>query len=65
MTAPDVAEAGLAVVKAVRPQLCALDVPHDARFLGGRRLYDAAWRRGLRPAALSESDVNPYPHPFP
>ena len=64
VTSPDVAELGLVVTKAVAPELCALDVAHGARFLGGRRLYGAAAALGLR-APLAASEVNPQPHPFP
>ena len=64
VTSPDVAELGLVVTKVVAPELCALDVAHGARFLGGRRLYEAVAELGLR-AALDEDEVNPYPHPFP
>jgi len=63
VTSPDVREAGLAVVRVVAPELCALDVEHDARMLGGRRLYDEPLRLGWQ--RLTESDVNPDPHPFP
>jgi ribosomal protein S12 methylthiotransferase accessory factor len=65
VTSPDVAELGLTVTKVVAPELCALDVAHDARFLGGRRLYEAAAAAGLRDTPLAEADVNPDPHPFP
>ena len=65
VTAPDVRELGLVVVKVVAPELCSLDVPHAARHLGGRRLYDEPVRLGLRPDALREDEVNPAPHPFP
>jgi ribosomal protein S12 methylthiotransferase accessory factor len=65
VTAPDVAAAGVRVVKTVVPELCPLDAAHDWRFLGGRRLYEAAWRLGLRERPLTEHDVNPFPHPFP
>jgi ribosomal protein S12 methylthiotransferase accessory factor len=65
ITSPDVAELGLTVVKALAPELCALDVAHGARYLGGRRLYEAAAGVGLRTGPLAESEVNPYPHPFP
>jgi ribosomal protein S12 methylthiotransferase accessory factor len=64
-TSPDVRELGLTVIKAIAPEFCALDVPHAARFLGGRRLFEAAARLGLRDAALAEDDVNSAPHPFP
>ena len=65
VTSPDVAALGLVVTKAVAPELCALDVAHGARFLGGRRLYEAAAALGLSAAPLAPSAVNPYPHPFP
>lgn len=65
LTAPDIRDAGLRVVKVVAPELCSLDVAHDARFLGGRRLYHAAFELGLRPAPLKPEELNPHPHPFP
>jgi ribosomal protein S12 methylthiotransferase accessory factor len=65
VTAPDVREAGLAVVRVVAPELCALDVEHGARLLGGRRLYDEPRRLGVRKQPLTEAEVNPDPHPFP
>jgi len=65
VTSPDVAELGLVVTKVVAPELCALDVVHGARFLGGRRLYEAAAALGLRDGPLAQADVNPFPHPFP
>lgn len=65
VTAPDIADAGLRVAKVVAPELCALDVAHDARFLGGRRLYRAAFELGLRATPLTPDELNPHPHPFP
>ncbi len=65
VTAPDVRAAGLAVVRVVVPELCPLDLFHRGRFLGGPRLYEAAWRLGLRAEPLDLRDVNPHPHPFP
>ena len=65
VTSPDVRELGLRVVKVVAPELCSLDVLHDARFLGGERLYRAASEAGLAEGLLSASDLNPNPHPFP
>jgi ribosomal protein S12 methylthiotransferase accessory factor len=57
VTSPDVRDAGLTVVA---PELCPLDVEHDARLLGSRRLYEEPVRLGFGPR-----DVNPDPHPFP
>ena len=65
VTSPDVAELGLVVTKVVAPELCALDVVHGARFLGGRRLYEAAAALGLRAGVVDGDDINPDPHPFP
>lgn len=65
VTSPDVRDAGLTVVRAIAPELCALDVEHDALLLGGRRLYDEPFRLGLRPRPLTEDEINPDPHPFP
>jgi ribosomal protein S12 methylthiotransferase accessory factor len=65
VTAPDVSSLGLTVTRVIAPELCRLDVPHDARFLGGRRLYETAALLGLRPEVLAEPEVNPDPHPFP
>ncbi len=63
VTSPDVRELGLTVTKVIAPELCSLDVPHEARFLGGHRLYEAAAELRLRSGRLSV--VNPEPHPFP
>ncbi len=65
VTSPDVAELGLTVTRVIAPELCALDVSHAARFLGGPRLYEAAAAIGLHDRPLREADVNPEPHPFP
>lgn len=64
VTSPDVRDAGLTVVRVIAPELCALDVEHDARMLGGRRLYEEPQRLGLA-GPLTEDEVNPDPHPFP
>ena len=64
VTAPDVREAGLHVVKAISPELQQLDFSHRFRYLGGRRLYEAAYESGLRDAPLSADELNPYPNPF-
>ena len=64
VTSPDVRSAGFHVVRVIAPELCQLDVQR-ARFLGGRRLYRAAYEAGLAPRPLSPADLNPDPHPFP
>ena len=67
VTSPDVASLGLIVTRVIAPELCRLDVSHDARFLGGRRLYEAAGgaRPSLRARAQPSDDLSPDPHPFP
>jgi ribosomal protein S12 methylthiotransferase accessory factor len=65
VTSPDVREAGLVVARVVAPRLIPLDVRHDARFLGGDRLYTAPVALGLRERRLTFDDLNPDPHPFP
>lgn len=65
VTAPDVREAGLCVMRVVCPQLCALDVVDRARFLGGPRLYRASFEAGLIDRPLELRDLNRDPHPFP
>jgi ribosomal protein S12 methylthiotransferase accessory factor len=65
VTSPDVRDLGLTVVKVLAPELCMLDVVHGARFLGGRRLYEAAFDLSLRAEPLTPEFVNPDPHPFP
>lgn len=65
VTSPDVRDLGLSVARVIAPELCALDVSHRARFLGGRRLTTAAHEAGLVSAPLAVADLNPLPHPFP
>jgi ribosomal protein S12 methylthiotransferase accessory factor len=65
VTSPDVRSGGLRVVRVVVPELCSLDVVEGARFLGGRRMYEAAFEAGLVPRRLEQADLNPDPHPFP
>jgi ribosomal protein S12 methylthiotransferase accessory factor len=65
VTSPDVCDSGLSVMRVVCPQLCSLDVVDRARFLGGSRLYRAAFELGLTPRPLGLGDLNPDPHPFP
>ena len=65
VTSPDVADAGLCVVKVIAPELCPLDVEHRARLLGSRRLYEVPARLGMRPRRLRFDELNADPHPFP
>ncbi len=65
VTSPDVRELGVSVVRVLAPELCALDVSHRARYLGGDRLRTAAHAAGLTEAPIAVADLNPWPHPFP
>lgn len=65
VTAPDVAAAGLHVVRVVCPELCPLDALHALRFLGVPRLLTGAWDAGLLQRPLTVEEVNSDPHPFP
>ena len=66
VTSPDVRSLGLCVARVVAPELCALDVSHRARFLGGTRLYTAAHEAGLVPAPLELCRPEPRSRiPFP
>jgi ribosomal protein S12 methylthiotransferase accessory factor len=65
LTAPDVAELGVRVVKTVAPELCMLDVPHGARFRGNPRLLAAPHALELAAHPLELDELNPDPHPFP
>ncbi len=65
VTSPDVRDAGFVVARVVAPRLTPLDVRHDARFLGGDRLYTAPADLGLAARRLTFGDLNPDPHPFP
>jgi len=65
VTTADLLEAGLRVTKVVVPELCPLDVRHDARFLGGSRLRTLPHALGLTAHPLRWGDVSSDPHPFP
>jgi len=65
VTSPDVQSAGFHVVRVIAPELCPLDAIERARFLGGTRLYEAAYEEGLVPRPLTVDRLNPDPHPFP
>jgi ribosomal protein S12 methylthiotransferase accessory factor len=65
VTTADVRDAGFHVVRVIAPELCQLDVVERARFLGGSRLYRAAYEAGLVPRPLTPADLNADPHPFP
>lgn len=64
LTTSDIDDAGFKVVRVVVPQLQPLDVDHNYRHLGGRRLYEVPLRLGLVERSLREDELNTAPHPF-
>jgi ribosomal protein S12 methylthiotransferase accessory factor len=64
VTTDDIRDAGFRVVRALVPGTTGLNANYRLRFLGGSRLYEAPVRMGLRRRPLSESELNPQPHPF-
>lgn len=64
LTTPDVAELGLAVVRAVVPGYHPLVCGHRHRALGGRRLWEVPQRLG-HPGISPQHGDNPLPHPYP
>jgi ribosomal protein S12 methylthiotransferase accessory factor len=66
ITSPDIAEVGLSVVRVIVPGLVPLHGNHLRPFLGVRRLFEAPSRLGWDPPRMSsETELNPWPHPFP
>lgn len=65
VTARDITQVGLHVVRVIVPGLQPLYFGNRMRHLAGARLYDTPRRLGLRPTATTEDELNPLPHPFP
>ncbi|NPV69308.1 MAG: YcaO-like family protein [Firmicutes bacterium] len=65
VTTPDIAEVGFSVVRIVIPGLHPLEMDHNWRKLGGRRLYEVPYRLGYSDHVATEAEMNPIPHPFP
>ena len=66
ITTPDVAEAGLCVMRVVVPGLVPLHGNHQRPFLGVRRIAEAPFRLGWhRRGWNADGGLNPWPHPFP
>jgi len=64
VTAPDVADAGLRVVRALVPGYHPLIMGYTDRATGGTRLWTVPQRLGY-PGVDPASGDNPLPHPFP
>ncbi|MCI0391365.1 MAG: YcaO-like family protein [Acidobacteria bacterium] len=65
LTPPEVAEAGLAVIKVIVPEAIGVNGDHRYRPLGGERIYETPRRLGYTHARIKEEELNPAPHPFP
>lgn len=65
ITTPDIAEVGFCVVRVLIPGLHPLDLDHNWRYLGGKRLYEVPVKMGFADREKSEEELNPIPHPFP
>ena len=62
---PTSAPSGSRVARVIAPELCPLDVSHRARFLGGTRLYPAAYDAGLLPGSARRRGTQPSPASVP
>jgi ribosomal protein S12 methylthiotransferase accessory factor len=65
VTTPDIDDVGFKVVRVVVPDLQPMDIDHNRRHLGGRRLYDVPVKLGLAARPAAEAELNDVPHPFP
>ena len=65
VTSPDIAEAGLSVVKVFSAALSPLDSGWHQRYMGGQRIRQRPQQVGLGDGPVSTAELNPRPHPFP
>jgi ribosomal protein S12 methylthiotransferase accessory factor len=65
LTTRDVASKGFRVVRVMVPGLQVLHGDHNFPFLGGTRLYQCPKKLGLAQDDTVETDLYPWPHPFP
>ena len=63
ITPIDVAECGLSVIRAIVPGLQPISFNQKFRHLGGRRLYEAPVKMGIRSTPLREDELNANPIP--
>jgi ribosomal protein S12 methylthiotransferase accessory factor len=64
VTTPWTHALGLYAVRVVVPGLQPMHFGRARRVLGGRRLYEAPRRMGVRDADTRLEDLNPWEHPF-
>jgi ribosomal protein S12 methylthiotransferase accessory factor len=64
LTPPDMASLGVYTARVVVPGFQPIWFGRGERRLGGRRLFEFPFDRGLRPTTTERSDLNPMPHPI-
>lgn len=65
VTAPELRDLGLHVMRAFSPQLCQIDSEHGQRFLGIPRNLSGAYAAGITAQPATIEGLNHFPHPFP
>jgi ribosomal protein S12 methylthiotransferase accessory factor len=65
VTTSDIDDVGFKVVRVVVPDLQPMDINHNHRHLGGRRLYEVPSKIGFKTTPSDETHLNDTPHPFP
>jgi ribosomal protein S12 methylthiotransferase accessory factor len=65
VTLPEIADAGLSVVRVIIPGMIPLTHGQQHRCQGGRRLYRTPQLMGYVDRETTEDELNPIPHPFP
>lgn len=64
ITTPEIAELGFCVVRVLIPGMQPLDITHNHRYLGGRRVYTVPRLLGYMKRESRPKELNRYPHPF-
>ena len=64
LTPVDMAALGVFTARVIVPDFQPIGFGRGERRLGGHRLYEFAYRQGLRPAVTTPGDLNPMPHPI-
>ncbi len=65
LTTIDIEDCGFKVVRVIVPGMIPLDIHHLKRHLGEQRIYQVPVQMGLFSKALTEEELNSFPHPFP
>ena len=64
LTPSDMASLGVFTSRVVVPGFQPIWFGRGERRLGGRRMFEFAFRQGLRKAVTEPGDLNPMPHPI-